>query len=42
MSTLPIYSSPRYVKIAGEYNVSPETIRRSVFLLQNMKVVEVK
>lgn len=28
--------------LAGEYNVSPETIRRSVFLLQNMNVVEVK
>lgn len=67
MSTLPINSSPRYIKIAvdiayriyrgelkegyklrgrstlaGEYNVSPETIRKSVILLQNMKVVEVK
>lgn len=28
--------------LAGEYNVSPETIRKSVSLLQNMNVVEVR
>ncbi len=27
--------------LAGEYNVSPETIRRAVFLLEDMKVVTV-
>lgn len=27
--------------LAGEYNVSPETIRRSVILLQDMNIVEV-
>lgn len=26
--------------LAGEYNVSPETIRRSIILLQDMKIVE--
>ncbi|MBU5436970.1 GntR family transcriptional regulator [Tissierella sp. MSJ-40] len=28
--------------LAGEYNVSPETIRRAVILLQNMNVVEIR
>ena len=28
--------------MASEYNVSPETIRRSLWLLSDMKVVEVK
>ena len=27
--------------LAGQYNVSPETIRRSIALLEDMKIVEV-
>jgi K+/H+ antiporter YhaU regulatory subunit KhtT len=28
--------------LAGEYNVSPETVRRAMFLLEDMKVVQVQ